>query len=335
MIPEALRQTKTQLSSALPEFKTIPQDLYPFLVVAPVVVFYLIDPKLFEIEWVGYSIFAYASFFAVFTWLIYRALLKPSNKINIEGTLLSIAVVFLYQFTIYGLGYSQAIIRVGASLGILEPWLGMWRVAIDVTFFALYLTVLTISFLGLKSLKQMSAPIIYLFLQVSAILIDAFYALNRFAAFQMFVPFLTITIRNLLPLFGMDARAFSIQDSKGQIRTFLIVSEPRYLAIEIIWTCAGIFSILIYFAVIQNLLQAVNISRLRKIIYLTLGLLGTILVNILRIIALIVLYVYFNADLIVFHQYIGGLFFIIWITLFLSMIFLVEKKRQSIARVQL
>jgi thaumarchaeosortase len=332
LIPQALRQIKTRLFHAFSKLEIVAQDLYPPLTVVPVVIFYLINPKMFEIEWVGYATFAYASFFVVITWLIYRTLTKPSNKISLKGTVLSTATIFLYQFTVYNLGYSETIKQAGASLGIHGGWLGSWNVAFDLTFFAFYLTGLTISFFGVRSLKRLSAPIIYLYLTVSSILLDAFYPLASFTAFQIFIPYIVFTVGNLLPLFGISARSFSIQDQTGQIRSFMIVNKPRFLALEVNWPCAGVFSILIYFGLMYGLLQIWDTTKKRKGIYLTVGFIGTVLANILRIVALILLYTYFNADLFIFHQYIGALFFVTWITAFLFATFLIEKRRISQAK---
>jgi len=311
-----------------------PHDLYPLLVIAPVVAFYFIDPKMFEIEWVGYATFAYASFFVIITWLIYRTTTKPSNKIHLKGTILSIATIFLYQFLAYNVGFSETIVKLGTLLGIHGGWLNSWRISVDITFFAFYLTALTISFFGLKSLKKFFAPVVYLFLTVSAILLDAYYPLASFTAFQIFIPYIVFTVGNLLPLFGVSAQSFSINDQTGQIRSIMVVKEPRFLALEVNWPCAGIFSMLIYFALMYGLLQMWDTTKNRKVIYLTVGLIGTILVNILRIVALILFYSYFNANLIIFHQYIGALFFVAWITVFLFIVFLIEKKRKNLSRVR-
>ncbi len=329
MLPQTLKQVKTTLSQSHFKIEFKPHDLYPLLVIAPVVIFYFIDPKMFEIDWVGSATFAYAGFFVIITWLINRRITKPSNKIHLKGTTLSTAAIFLYQFLVYNVGFSETIVKLGTLLGIHEVWLYSWLISVDITFFALYLTALTISFFGLKSLKKFFAPIVYLFLTVSAILINAYQPRASFTALQIFVPYIMFTVGNLLPIFGVNAQTYSINDQTGQIRSIMIVNKPRFLAFEIAWPCAGISSILIYFALMYGLLQIWDTTKNRKAIYLTVGLIGTILVNILRIVALILFYSYFNANLSIFHEYVGALFFVAWITIFLFIVFLIEKKNLS------
>lgn len=142
----------------------------------------------------------------------------------------------------------------------------------------------------------------------------------------MFIPYILFTVGTLLPPFGISVRTFSMQDQTGQIRSFMVVNEPRFLALEVNWPCAGIFSMLIYFAIMYGLLQIWNTTRKRKVIYLTVGFIGTVLANIFRIVALVLLYSYFNADLLIFHQYIGTLFFVAWVTIFLFTVFFIEKR---------
>jgi thaumarchaeosortase len=319
---------KTTLSHASSKVGLVPHDFYPLLAVAPVVVFHFRNPKMFEVDFVGYATFAYVSFFVAINFFIFRTLAKPSNKINYKGTILSIATIFLYQLIVYGIGFSKAITEVGAFLGVSGLWLeNTWLISVDLTAFAFYLTGLTVSFFGFRSLKKLSAPIVYLFLTVSSFLLNAFYPFASFTAFQILIPYIVNSVGNILPFFGINARYSSLQDPNGQTRSLIVVNEPRFLALEVNWPCAGIFSILIYFAIMYSLLQIWNTTKKRKIIYLTVGFIGTVLTNILRIVTLILLYSFFNADILVFHQYIGALFFVAWITVFLSIIFLVEKKR--------
>ncbi len=329
-----LKKTKTLLSNAFPKTEIVPQDLYPLLVIVPVVFFYFISPTLFEREWVGYATFAYASFFVVVTFLIFRNITKPAKEINYRGAILSMATIFLYQLIVYGIGFSGAIKKAGTSLGIHDWWLKYnWPVSIDLVVFAIYLTGLTVSFFGFKSLRKLFAPIFYLFLSASSILLDAFYPAASFTTFQILVPYIVISVGHLLPLFGVTAQSFSLQDPRGQIRSFMVVNEPRFLALEINWPCAGIFSILIYLALIYGLLQIWDTTKKRKTLYFSVGLIGTVLANILRIVALILLYSYFNADLLIFHQYIGALFFVAWITAFVFAVYLAEKRRRNLSSV--
>jgi len=313
-------------------FQLVLHDLFPVFATLPTLVFYLVDPRMFELDWVGYAVFSYATFFVVFSWLVLRLRAKPTNRISWLGVFLCVGAILLYQFLLYGLGLSSSILGVGEALGLEGWWLNQnWRVSIDLLAFSVFLTALTVAFFGLGAVRKFVPAIAYSLLTVVAFLIDAFYPSSSFFAFQVFVPYIVVAAAGLLSIAGLNPQYSFITDSRGDLRSIMVVSQPRFLAIDVNWACAGILSMLIYFAVIYGLLQTVSMPRLRKTVYLTLGFLGTVFVNILRIVALVVFYVYLNADFLVFHQYVGGLFFVTWISLFLTSTFLVEKRRRHIA----
>jgi thaumarchaeosortase len=304
-------------------------DLFPILVIIPTVVFYLIDPKSFGYDWYGYTVFAYASFFILLVWLLGRLNTKPTDNVRWTCAAFSVAMILLYQYLVYSLGLLQSILSLGQSLGLESMWLtNQWRVSIDIAAFLIYQIALAISFFSLSAFRRFSVPIIYLLLSISALLLDAFHPVASFVAFQIFIPYIVVCVTGLLRIFGLNSQYSFFYDPRGYMRSIMVIPDPPRapLAIDIYWQCAGILSMLIYFAVIYSLLATLKISKLRKTIYLTIGLLGTIFMNILRIAAIIILYVYMKADLGILHQNLGGVLFIAWITLFLSIIFLVEKR---------
>lgn len=304
-------------------------DFFPIFAFAPMVGFYLIDPKMFELEWVGYAIFVFAFFFLFLCWLIPRLSTKPTSRIRWFWVISAVVGMFLYQYLVYGVGFIDSILNVGAGFGLRDGWLhNNWRVSIDAIFFTIYIIGLLVSFFGFKALKKFLAPIAYCVLTVVSFLLDALFPMASFTAFQVFIPFLVMIVAFIVSLTGAEVTHHTISNSTG-LHPIILIQEPRGLALEVNWPCAGIFSTLIYFVVMWAFLQVSDVKRSRKLVYLVIGFFGTLFVNVLRIVALIVAYVFFNADLIVFHNYIGAVFFVIWITSFLSLIVLIERKYPS------
>ena len=74
-------------------------------------------------------------------------------------------------------------------------------------------------------------------------------------------------------------------------------------------------------------LRGTKITRNRKIIYVTVGAIGTFFVNILRISAIYILGIHGgDSPAKLFHEFYGEFFFITWMILYLTLIFIIEKR---------
>lgn len=270
--------------------------------------------------WIGHAALVYATFFVILTWLYYRMIpkgRKAETNVAWLGAISFFFGIYFYHLLLYGDVLPQYILRAGTALGISGWWLhNNWTVSIDFIVFTIYTVGVTISFFGVKSLRYFLAPIFYSVVLVSAFLIDAAYPLGRFTVFQRWVPGIVFLVANLLRIFGVN-----ITYSKDVLYT------PKSGMVLVGWPCAGIHSLLIYTAVAYSFLQNLDVSKLRKLTYLFLGLIGTYIVNILRIWAIIFGNYYFNWDINMAHYYTGEIFFIIWIMIFLFIVVMIEKRR--------
>lgn len=296
------------------------QIAFPLLVILPLMGFYIIiPPDRFLKMWGGYFTIVYTAFFVVLTWLHNFLVSKEqSAKTHVVwlGVIVFIAGISVYQFLLYNTDLPILINQAGASLGFMpHPWSWNWRISIDLIIFMAYMIGLIIFFFSLKSLKYFLGPILYSAILVLALLVDAAYPL--FTVFQWWVPGIVFLVANLLRIFGVN-----VTYSKDVLYT------PKSGPILIGWPCAGIHSLLIYTAVAYSFLQNLEISRVRKLIYLSMGFLGTYMVNILRIAAIVFANYYFNVDIMIFHYYAGELFFIAWILVFLFAVVMVERRRK-------
>lgn len=320
MQPRILARVKNSRFFLILSKAPLTQIAFPLLVILPVMGFYIIiQPDRFLKMWGGYATIVYTAFFVVLTWLHHYLISKEqSAKTHIVwlGAIVFIAGISVYQFLLYSTELPNLIHQAGAALGFMpHPWSWNWRISIDLIIFTVYMIGLIISFFGFKSLRYFLGPILYSFILICAFLIDAAYPLTQFTVFQWWVPGIVFLVANLLRIFGIN-----VKYSKDVLYT------PKSGPILIGWPCAGIHSLLIYTALAYSFLQNLNISRTRKLIYLSIGFLGTYMVNILRITAIVFTNYYFNVDIMTFHYYAGELFFIAWILVFLFAVVMVEKR---------
>lgn len=295
------------------------QVAFPLLTILPMVGFYLIKPARFEWAWAGHASLVYATFFVILVWLNYYFISKEQRaKTSIAwlGVIPFLAGMCLYQLLLSGKALPQLILQAGTALGLSKWWLtDNWTTSIDFIVFTVYITGLIISFYGVKSLKYFLWPILYMIALIAAFLLDAAYPYADFVLFQWWVPGIVLIVARLLQAFGVN-----VIYGKNSLTT------PRTGTVIIAWPCAGIHSLLIYTAVAFSFLQFLNIPRIRKIVYLSIGFFGTYIVNALRIAAIIFACYYFNADIYLMHSYMGELFFIAWIVVFLFIVVMIERR---------
>jgi len=105
-----------------------------------------------------------------------------------------------------------------------------------------------------------------------------------------------------------------------------VMGKERFVILEVNWPCAGVFSLLIYSLIISILMIKLNASIKRKIVYVSLGALGTFFMNIFRIYLIVLAILYSAVDLKIFHESIGEVLFIIWIVIYLLAVIKVESK---------
>lgn len=303
----------------------LPQDAFPLLMVLSVVGFYLINPDKFQTMWIGYAVFVYIAFFAVLTWLFYRQIPKKQaaeSRVFWLGALSFFAGMCIYQMLIYIGVLPTYISQLGAALGIKGWYLDVsWPTTFDLLIFTTYLVGLIVSFFSVKSLRYFLGPVLYSGALVVFFVIDAVVPQNTFAdaAFEFFVPGLVSISAGLLHMLNVNMEIVG----NGSI---MHITKPTGSAyVQVNWPCAGIHSLLIYTAIAVAFLQFLDISKMRKIIYASIGFFGTIFVNILRITSIVYAYYYFDVSIQTFHAYSGELFFISWMVIFLFAVTMVER----------
>lgn len=137
------------------------------------------------------------------------------------------------------------------------------------------------------------------------------------------VPFEVRMVAKLLSLFGFEAAAL------GGLVAMEKQGEP--FLIEIAWNCIGWQSLLFFLVTVFVGLQGGRYTNISKFKALAIGLLGTLLVNLVRIAVVALVAYYFGQNVaIIFHDYGSTLAVIGWLFFFwyFSYSFVLESKEE-------
>jgi thaumarchaeosortase len=98
------------------------------------------------------------------------------------------------------------------------------------------------------------------------------------------------------------------------------------LSASIEWVCAGVHGLLLYSLIMLLFLKKNTVATSYKIGYFVVGLIGTFLVNVLRVVTYVAVLADQGAVVAgVFHDTYGELFFAGWIFLYISSVSLIQK----------
>ena len=283
----------------------------------PIAYTLILDVKSFVMGWnQGRGGLLFALALLTMEYFVERSSLEPRtdkrNTILLTASLVAISIYFTF-ITFNGL--QQCLLRLGQLVG--SPLLHSWVWAWDYIVFALYLTfVLALSF-GAVGLRKMVAAIVYLFGMAVILLLDAFFPYDTLGPLQYIVPTMLLIDLFLLRMVGVG-QAFV---SKGNILTLPTRRGPFSLAV--FWPSAGVHSMIIYSLIMLVFLIKVPIVRARKVLYFTVGAVGTFFVNVFRIFLLSTYVVFVSSEVAKFeefHAMIGEIIFIPWVVGFILIV---------------
>lgn len=302
--------------------------------VVPLIILYVIDSGSFNYLWKGRAPYL------LFLWLLFLEAILGWKKLKKEHTTFwtkktVLAAVILLLPTVYAtglnFGLNDVILELGKAVGVPAEQFGEWYLTHSWPFSFEYI-LFTIFFVtsiwllyGVRGLKSFAVSSFFIGGVGVFYMIDTFYPYGTFTILQSFVPVTVSGATYILNFLGYGTRTFSGgADGLGLIVTG--ANEKTYRAI-VSWSCAGSHSLFLYSFMIMLFLRGTSISRMRKIIYVAVGAAGTFFVNILRIVAILVAGVNWGASLATtFHEFYGEFFFIAWMFIYLSVIFLFETR---------
>ncbi len=205
------------------------------------------------------------------------------------------------------------------NVELIYSWTWMWDFIVMTIFVIVSLTI----YFGKRWIRI--APAGPIFLGGSAIILslDAFFPYDTLGPLQYVVPYLVQANVWLIGFFdlGVATARDNIMFLKGDHGTMVL---------QVFWPSAGVHSVIIYSLVMGAFLLKMNIPRKRKSIYFILGIIGTIIVNMIRIFSLswYALKVTTNAEQWEeFHSVAGEIMFLPWLFVFLLIVILIETRR--------
>ncbi len=288
------------------------------LIASPIVFALVVYPDSFSLSWnQGRGGFLFALAFVVAE-LAGLRLGISKNRLLAVVPLAALVIVYLIALD-NGL---RDYINAGAEVfdvQLIHSWTWMWDFLIMTAFI---ITALSIYF-GKRWIRI--APAGPIFLGGSAIILslDAFFPYDSLGPLQYFVPYLVNLNVWLIGLF--DLGVATARDNLMYLR-----GDHGPFALQVFWPSAGVHSIIIYSLVMMAFLLKMNIPRNRKAVYFALGILGTIIVNVIRIFALswYALKVTTNAEQWEeFHSVAGEIMFLPWLFIFLMIVMVIETRR--------
>ena len=301
--------------------------------IVPLLILYVNDAGSFEYLWKGRAPYL------LFLWLLFlevaigwKKLKERSVETWNKKTIL--AAIILIIPTIYSLGLNlglyDAILELGKAVGVPFEQFGEWYLTHSWLFsfeYIIFATVFLASIwllYGRNGLKILAVSSFFLSGVGIFYMIDTFFPYGTFTVLQGFVPITVNTAAFMLNLLGYGTRIFpGGADGLGMT----VTGATRSYSAIVSWSCAGSHSLFLYSFMIMLFLRGTSITRMRKIIYVVTGAVGTFFVNIFRIIAILLAGVNSGASLAAtFHEVYGEFFFIAWMFIYLTVIYVLETK---------
>lgn len=288
------------------------------IISSPIIFALLVFPDSFSLSWNqgrGGFLFALAFIIAELVGLkIIISQKKLFAVIPLAALMISYLVSLEYGLRDYILNSSELY-----NVQLIYSWTWMW----DFIILAIFVMVVLTIYFGKRWIRI--APAGPIFLGGSAIILslDAFFPYDTLGPLQYVVPFLVQANVWLIGVFdlGMATARDNIMFLRG---------DHGSMVLQVFWPSAGVHSVIIYSLVMGAFLLKMNIARKRKSIYFTLGIIGTIIVNMIRIFSLswYALKVTTNSEKWEeFHSVAGEIMFLPWLFVFLLIVILIESRR--------
>jgi thaumarchaeosortase len=297
------------------------------LAAIPVLFLFIIAPETFELSWAGFGKLGRGGLFFVLFFLGFDLLDVREGKIDWSrkrksGAILTVLVAVLYYVEVgYGQDFTNSIYAAGRSLGASGDVSNSFLMATDYVAMSIYLTLLTAVLFSIRMIKQVITPIVFSLGMLLFYTLDAFFPYGSLGPLQFWANFIVAGVTFLASLFMLPISGFTNQ--------LTIAGLHGYYRLVVYWPSVGVQSILIYSVVMIVIAAKLNAPKHRKLIYASVGVAGTIFLNVLRIFS-IAYYGYAYAtsgeQLDAFHNSIGEILFPIWIIIFLMLIIKIEDR---------
>ena len=227
-------------------------------------------------------------------------------------------------FTLLGFGLRSAIQDAAPAYNVrlADSWVWMWDFIVMAAYIASALTVLY----GIKWLRIAPAGPIYLAGSAVILSLDAFFPYDTLGPLQSIVPY-------MLQINAWFINTFGFGEAFVRENMMLLKGQHGSMALQVFWPSAGVHSMIIYTLVMGAFLLKMNIERKRKLMYFAIGVVGTVIVNMIRIfsLSLFALLISTNAaEFEEFHSIAGEIMFLPWLAAYLFIVMHLEGKRAKL-----
>ena len=299
------------------------------LIASPILFVLAVYPDSFSMSWnQGRGGFLFGLAFIVAE-IVGIKFVVSKNRL-IFGIPLVIATVIYFIVLDFGLhdyimNAAPAFNVVGCSIGNPQGCIYSWGWLGDFVVITILVITAALIMFGKKWIRIVIAGPVFLGGSAIILSLDTFFPFDTLGPLQYFVPYLVQTnvwVINALEL-GLATARDNIMFLQGEHGPFVLQG---------FWPSAGVHSIIIYSLVMMAFLLKMNIKRNRKAIYFGLGILGTIVINMIRIFSLSIFALKVSTNPVEFEEYhsiAGEIMFLPWLFIFLLVVTAIETKRMK------
>ena len=234
-----------------------------------------------------------------------------------------LAIATIIYFVLLDFGLHDYIINAAPAFNVqlIYSWEWFWDFLV-ITIFAISASILMF---GKKWIRIVIAGPVFLGGSAIILSLDAFFPYDALGPLQYFVPHLVQT--NVWIINALDLGVATARDNLMFLR-----GDHGPFALQVFWPSAGVHSVVIYSLVMMAFLLKMNIKQNRKFMYFGLGILGTIIINLIRIFSLSVFALKVSTNPVEFEEYhsvAGEIMFLPWLFAFLLVVTVIETKRMK------
>ena len=202
---------------------------------------------------------------------------------------------------------------------LIDSWTWMW----DFVVMAIFVVVALSIFFGRRWIRIAPAGPIFLTGTAIILSLDAFFPYDTLGPLQYVVPYFVQA--NVWLVTALDLGTAVARDNVMFLR-----GDHGSMALQVFWPSAGVHSIIIFSLVIGAFMLKLNIQQKRKAVYFVLGIIGTIIVNLIRIFSLSWYALKVTTDPVAweeYHKIAGEIMFLPWLFAFIFVVIMIESRR--------
>ena len=202
---------------------------------------------------------------------------------------------------------------------LIDSWTWMW----DFVVMAIFVVVALSIFFGKRWIRIAPAGPIFLTGTAIILSLDAFFPYDTLGPLQYVVPYFVQA--NVWLVTVLDLGTAVARDNVMFLR-----GDHGSMALQVFWPSAGVHSIIIFSLVIGAFMLKLNIARNRKAVYFVLGIIGTVIVNLIRIFSLSWYALKVTTDPVAweeYHKIAGEIMFLPWLFAFIFIVIMIESRR--------